>query len=128
MQFFYQIWVPHMDVKTCSRGVKTRKPFRLRSDYAQISFNCVQFRSTCAIYIIKSSEKCFRSPYVVRVPPQNEEEKTLDSHKLSTTSTKLLSTIFAKFKWSLYNIYIYICTWILQIPLQPTGISSNRLG
>ena len=30
------------------------------------------------------------------VPPHNEEEKPLGSHQLSTTSTKLLSTIFGK--------------------------------
>ena len=42
------------------------------------------------------------------VPPHKEEEKALDPHKFSTTGTKLLSTIFAK--WS--NIYIYIIIYI----------------
>ena len=49
------------------------------------------------------------------VPPHNEKE-TLDPHKLSTTGTKLLSTLFAK--WSNVIIYTYIiytyiiCTYI----------------
>ena len=67
MQFFYQIWVPHMDVKTCSRGVKTRKPFRLRSDY-RLRLNYVQLRSTCAIYIIeiRKNTSFVRNPYFVQ--------------------------------------------------------------
>ena len=36
--FHHRYGFPHMDVKTRSRGVKTRQPFRLRS-------NCLQLRS-----------------------------------------------------------------------------------
>ena len=46
-----------MDVKNRSWGVNTRKPFGLRSNYVQITFNYVQLRSTCAIYIVKSTQK-----------------------------------------------------------------------
>ncbi len=34
-----------MDVKTRAVGVNTRKPFELRSNYVQITFNYVQLRS-----------------------------------------------------------------------------------
>ena len=35
---FHQIWVPHMNVEASSGGVKTRKPFRLRSNYVLVFF------------------------------------------------------------------------------------------
>ena len=42
MPFFHQIWVPHMNVETSSGGVKTRKPFRLRSNYVLV-FSTLEF-------------------------------------------------------------------------------------